>query len=416
MCGGRLTSTPPKPSPDDENLETKKLRLEVKKLDTPWWRDPEFWVKALSLPVSLIAIIATIYISSEQRTVRDLKSTIANLTAEKLKKETENATLETGNKSLRDQQRQLKVTNEQLKAKSQELRDKLEDEKFDTNLTLVLQAEGAGELYSGKMPYPLRHVIEIAQSSGARKQFLLSKLESALNTTSDIGVRTALIIALYEITHMAKWSDELVQELIASFKDTSPTPLALDTLFAAYSPPSLIRAELSAWSHRKKVGFCSTLYSQTDWRQHYATSTIGFVRAEFFSGHDPLEEMKPDDARFVTTYVSAAREIALNRNLPASDRIIAANFAAALSKEAAVTFLGTILADEQLSPVDRHRAFDFVSGPCGTSLEDLTGCPKSADAASWKQWIANNASTVEIFFQPLMPKLVEKFQNMLKTE
>lgn len=423
---------------DDEKLRLEKAKLgfELKKLSTPWWRDPDLWVKALPLPLSIIALIATIYTSSQQSSVTHLKIQQENLqsenarlsaekkdlqekiASEKVAFESDKKSLRAGIQNLHDQENRLKATNKELEAESREFREKLQDEKFDTNLTLVLHAEGTGDPLSGRMPYPIRHLIEIARSSGTRKQYRLSKLEGALKSASDIGVRIAIVVVLYEGTHAAKWSDALAQALVASYKETQLPPISFENLQfgSSYVPPALIHIELSTWSHHKKVEFCETLYRLTDWQQPHGERTLAFIRREFFSGDHALDEMQPEDARFVTEYLVVVREIVTNRNLPASDRIIAANYAGDISKEAAMAFFGTILADEYLSPVDRHRAEDFVAGLCGESLEDLTPCPTKADAAAWKQWKLDNASTLDMFFQPMMPRLVQKFQDMFKTE
>jgi hypothetical protein len=408
---------PPLPVNDKEDLEKKKLQLEIENLQSPFYKKAEWWAKSLPVPFGLLTIVLTVWYVGLQERVKTLSSGTVRLTAEK-------AALKADVDGLRADKSKLETERSDRQKQVDELTDRLASESFQVHLD-PLEKGQRNNLFSKDLPIPIADLVRFEQKDAPNRERNLTSLQRAFETSKNQAAKAFISIALFEVTQDRKWRDTISDELIETIKPRRTFDLRTSFSDADVEAQFVIVSYVGHLKESEELSFGEQIFFDVNRvRGDDADVDLAAVRAFRQMWGDPnldvtMEAAVPNQTLvgLIAGAIPWSRNALLKPNSSWGQRSIAIERLRVLSHEACAVVMAEKLRDPQLRTFDRSLFSSTLQLPPEqlnkTGAAEFSAIPRTLDQDEWSSWAADNVELMKLYLEPGMKDLMKALKTMI---
>ena len=402
---------------DKEELEKKKLQLEIENLELPFYKNAEWWAKSLPVPFGLLTIALTIWFGGLQGKVKTLEEDTARLTQEKkfLTRDVDDLKADKSRLAAEKEERQKQIN---------ELTEKLASESFQVRLGLLEKGQ-RNKLFSRDLPGPVVDLVRYVQKDAPNRERNLASLERAFATSKNQAAKAYISIALFEVTRDRKWRDRILNELIDTIR-----PRRILSTVATFSDDDIeahfvIVSYVGHLKESERLSFTEQFFFDVKRVSGDETDVdLAAVRVFRQIWGDPNLEMTMEAAvpnqtmvGLIAAAIQRSRNVLLTATSSGNQRSMAIEDLRILSHEACAVVMAEKLRDPQFRTFDREvfsSTLELLPEHLNkTGVAEFSDIPRTLDEQDWSSWAKRNTSLMKLYLEPNMKELMKALKEMI---
>lgn len=410
-------NAPPTPVNEKEEMEKKKLQLEIENLKRPFYKDAEWWAKSLPVPFGFLTIFLTIWFAGLQEKVKNLSLETVRLTGEKAALKADVASLTTDKSKLEgeisDRQRQVN-----------DLTNRLASESFRVRLDILKKGE-RNNLFSRDLPIPIADLVRFVQKDAPNRERNVASLEKAFADSKNHAAKAYISLALFEVTRDRKWRDSISDELIETIKPNRTLDLRTPFSDADIEAHAVIVSYVGRLKESEKLSFSQQFFFDVSRvRGDNADVDLAAVRIFRQIWGDPnlevtMEAAVPNETLvgLIAAAIQWSRNVLLRPNSSWAQRSMAMEHLMVLSHEACAVVMAEKLRDPQLKTFDRQvfsSTLQLLPEHLNkTTVAEFSEIPRTLDEEDWSSWAEDNVDLMKLYLEPSMKELMKALKTMI---